>query len=1761
MWKRLGMVLGFLLLIGVIGGGTALAYGDVSNMTDEELFGTSTMAGRLNLDYPDPGMETVRDEVEEAYVSHDYADAKIALMNYFHIKFDAGTNDKLVPISAERSVTYAVYEQVHRFAFLGQTVDIDDPGDPDMSTSPVWDNPLGPPEEGGIMNKTWYRHLSRFAYARTMTSHSRYERSHGNVTAADAAMNNLLDLQVDFIQDKGNAETSYGLDLQTAIRLMNWSAVFPFQLESAAADAERMTAILKYMIRMADYTADPVNFLGNANNRGFFQTKALHQMAIYFPELYRSTAWESQAIVWANEYVAANIYKNGALGEPTTGYHAGQVIAVYNMQKLAENFSHTALDPANIGLIDRMINYYMDTVSANSLAGQRFLIGDSEPLAGFGGFNDLAEETGREDLAYVASYGASGTVPGHTSAMYDHGVAVMRSGWAPGAVAALVENEPAGNHSHPDDLSFNLMGYGAVLLSNSGKKTYDNADAEANFLDSETESNNTVQIDGRPQKGYVFGERTTDWVTQPQFDFYSGEYRDARPRSIPPTDDAYIQGGTDADAKELNFAAAGGLYIRNQQIGTERTEEMLTYLKFRPGIVRAPLGATNSVYFHYYMSSAALENPVTLQFYGLANDNWNQSNITWNDNSSNHAANDAAFDPASSGAVYLGSQTVYAQSWYHFTSPALISFIADQVAAGGDGAATIMIEDATGSRNKVILSSKEGVNRPSLELFVGDPAVPFDDVITHERTVYFDKTNLFFISDRLTGAANEHQYEQVWNFGADRFISGGTPTVAGNKSVAEFVYGGSSDAFVQVAAPAGDSFDAVSLVAGKTSKQSTKADDPELVENNHRVLYKQHQTGTATFDTVVLASEGGSAANLLVNRLAISPDDRGATALEAFPDGSGGDQAVYYLADEPAGLRSFNNASYGLEPQFNYSFDSKMTAIRRSNAGAVQTIGLRNGSRLIDNVAAKTLVSSPVAIGDLAIDYRTAGTLSLVSSEPLKQELSLYSAASIATITFNGETICSAATVACTGVSGMYTIGRAELFYSDFDSGFANGWTSNTDTWSVNRMVTEAKLENSGATGLTPVADATYTAGNPDWSDLVVEAKVTLAQAAPTSKRIGLLARYADAHNYYGFIYDPTAGKLRIVKEVNGTRSTIAQADYTFHRANEYTFKAVLNGTSLSFYVGGALVLSGTDSSRASGVIGLIADAADVSFDDVSVTGASAAAAAASHEAQALELVAAENAYIGDNSPDTNLMDHFFGDSDARLVTRDGTTTNPHRISYVKFELDANDGHPVSAAKLRLYGNVTDFGKETATAVTVSVYGISNHNWNDRQLVWTDPDMSHSQSDSIPEGAGYTSIGTIAVKNPGWYDIDITDYINAHLDDSSVSFMLLDATDSGKKVEFYSNVYVLKPYIQLNNTFVATEDALVKSSKPGVNYGTSEQLNVVNQSPDDDQLSYLKFHLAAYPAGRTVRNATLHVTGAAPTTGSPVTVSVYGLDTDSWTEGGIKWNNSPNHDAFGAIVTGGGATFLGTIVIGQYGEYVLSNSPLLDRFLQSQVDNAADKTATFLLVDPVNGTGAMAAFDSREGRNKPFLVLNEHYEALDDFNDGDSSGWSNNGIAGVSWNVVADGGGYALQNSSGAASGMKAYWSGEPAVANMTVEADVKVSSWNSAGKVGLLARYVNNNSHYFMYYDNDVQKVVIAKRTPSGNVQLAASGTLSVQAAGVYHRFKFKVSGSTLNAYLDGELVASVSGEYSIPSGYAGVFANGQIGTFDNVNVWYRDK
>jgi len=185
----------------------------------------------------------------------------------------------------------------------------------------------------------------------------------------------------------------------------------------------------------------------------------------------------------------------------------------------------------------------------------------------------------------------------------------------------------------------------------------------------------------------------------------------------------------------------------------------------------------------------------------------------------------------------------------------------------------------------------------------------------------------------------------------------------------------------------------------------------------------------------------------------------------------------------------------------------------------------------------------------------------------------------------------SVAVAALVFTLGTVAANAATLFSDDFNDGNANGWTTSGGSWSVS-----GGLYTQSGTG----ASAKALAGSSSWTTVTASARVRVNSFSTSSSRgLGIAARATSTSNFYALMLTPNSVQIR-----RGATTVLASAAFSPATGTFYTLSLSATGGSLVGSVNGSQVVSTSDSSITAGRVGLIANFAAGSFDDVLVTDA-----------------------------------------------------------------------------------------------------------------------------------------------------------------------------------------------------------------------------------------------------------------------------------------------------------------------------------------------------------------------------------------------------------------------------------------------------------------------------------------------------------------------------------------------------------------------------
>lgn len=92
-------------------------------------------------------------------------------------------------------------------------------------------------------------------------------------------------------------------------------------------------------------------------------------------------------------------------------------------------------------------------------------------------------------------------------------------------------------------------------------------------------------------------------------------------------------------------------------------------------------------------------------------------------------------------------------------------------------------------------------------------------------------------------------------------------------------------------------------------------------------------------------------------------------------------------------------------------------------------------------------------------------------------------------------------------------------------------------------------------------------------------------------------------------------------------------------------------------------------------------------------------------------------------------------------------------------------------------------------------------------------------------------------------------------------------------------------------TLAATADSYVRDGSATTNFGGDTVMEIKDGDPTFDRRGFVKFNLGGLSGNLTTATLKLYVSELP--NGAPAAFCVYAVSTDSWTEGGLTWNNQP----------------------------------------------------------------------------------------------------------------------------------------------------------------------------------------------------------------------------------------------------------------------------
>ena len=358
-----------------------------------------------------------------------------------------------------------------------------------------------------------------------------------SITGDEKYAYNALKISMDFIHDKGgnmkftdgawNGMTirgGYPRTLDAAIRLQQWSLVLDTFAQSRYMTPEVLTAMLKHMWDIG-YA---LTLAGNTHSPNWRQTEnmALLQGGLTFSEFVDSKSWIEHACGVLEPMIYNNHFDDGSYLESTLGYNESSLKTFMEYKRLMYK-NGREVSPEYDEMLKKAAYYACIMKGIN---GSNIQYGDEQGgLKTGAAYSEMVQWYGDDILAYIDSFGASGTRPDWTSWHFeDSQTTAMRSSWSKNGLALYTNVRGGGDgHGHADDNSVTIIGYDRILINDAGVFTYTDTDPLRKWGRS-TIAHNTVEINNTSQKvnwatkdeGGTWGS-TQDWTTNSKFDFLS----------------------------------------------------------------------------------------------------------------------------------------------------------------------------------------------------------------------------------------------------------------------------------------------------------------------------------------------------------------------------------------------------------------------------------------------------------------------------------------------------------------------------------------------------------------------------------------------------------------------------------------------------------------------------------------------------------------------------------------------------------------------------------------------------------------------------------------------------------------------------------------------------------------------------------------------------------------------------------------------------------------------------------------------------------------------------------------------------------------------------------------------------------------------------------------------------------------------------------------------------------------------------------------
>lgn len=163
------------------------------------------------------------------------------------------------------------------------------------------------------------------------------------------------------------------------------------------------------------------------------------------------------------------------------------------------------------------------------------------------------------------------------------------------------------------------------------------------------------------------------------------------------------------------------------------------------------------------------------------------------------------------------------------------------------------------------------------------------------------------------------------------------------------------------------------------------------------------------------------------------------------------------------------------------------------------------------------------------------------------------------------------------GFTATVSAAEKEVIFEDFEDGKSSLTTDKPDA-----VVGEWAIVNDGGGKAYYIDfDLGYALAGDKLKNYSIEAKIKVSQDWKSNpdrgNSTGLVMNFTNKGNYYALIYNFGQRKYKIIKQEMGNFSTIAEVISKFEYDKYQTFRGVIDGNKISFYLNDKLILSGTE--------------------------------------------------------------------------------------------------------------------------------------------------------------------------------------------------------------------------------------------------------------------------------------------------------------------------------------------------------------------------------------------------------------------------------------------------------------------------------------------------------------------------------------------------------------------------------------------------------